>query len=150
MTCSAVQQYIIVDQVSSREFGNDGVDATVVSGNTPKHKRHLLSKLWYGNAESATESMLKINHLESDGWKISPEIILKQRFDSRRPYLTVHGKSINTIHSKTTGDRIQVVLLIMNIRTGGDIFSPLRRLTIGCQNGRTAVTTKEPWGIHYF
>jgi cell surface protein SprA len=162
-------QYTIGDQVYQvGEFGNDGVDATIVTGTTPADQAII--------TQSLVLKMLKSNltNVKNPVWNLMMKNIyqipnayqLKQenfRFNilytdpSPLNYITpVTGSSFPA--NPTQGNEVAEtpLLKVFNLdklnfnndpQTGGDgFFDFMQGLTIDTQNGRIIFTTKEPFG----
>jgi cell surface protein SprA len=166
-------QYTIGDQVYQvGEFGNDGVDATVVTGTTPADQAII--------SQSLVLKMLKSNltNVKTPIWNLMMKNIyqipgayqLKQenfRFNilyadpSPLNYITpVTGSSFPS--NPTQGNEVAEtpLLKVFNLdklnfnndpQAGGDgFFDFMQGLTIDTQNGRIIFTTKEPFGALLF
>ncbi|MFV8368404.1 cell surface protein SprA [Flavobacterium sp. LB2R40] len=162
-------QYTIGDKVYQvGEFGNDGVDATVVTGNTPSNQAII--------SQSLVLKMLKSNltNVKNPVWNLMMKNIyqiqggyqLKQedfRFNilytdpSPLNYITeVAGSPFPANPAKENEVAETPLLKVFNLdklnynndpQTGGDgFFDFLPGLTIDAQNGRIIFTTKEPFG----
>ncbi|SHF71568.1 protein involved in gliding motility SprA [Flavobacterium fluvii] len=162
-------QYTIGDQVYQvGEFGNDGVDATLVSGTTPADQAII--------TQSLVLKMLKSNltNVKNPVWNLMMKNIyqipgayqLKQenfRFNilytdpSPINYITpVSGSTFPP--NPTTGNEVAEtpLLKVFNLdklnfnndpQAGGDgFFDFMQGMTIDTQNGRIIFTTKEPFG----
>ena len=162
-------QYTIGDQVYQvGEFGNDGVDATIVTGTTPSDQAII--------SQSLVLKMLKSNltNVKNPIWNLMMKNIyqipgayqLKQEnfrfnilFSDPSPlnYITpVTGSSFPT--NPTQGNEVAEtpLLKVFNLdklnfnndpQVGGDgFFDFMQGLTIDTQNGRIIFTTKEPFG----
>ncbi|NDP26887.1 MAG: cell surface protein SprA [Flavobacterium sp.] len=162
-------QYTIGDKVYQvGEFGNDGVDATVVSGTTPADQAII--------TQSLVLKMLKSNltNVKNPVWNLMMKNIyqipgayqLKQenfRFNilytdpSPLNYIApVPGSSFPA--NPSTGNEVAEtpLLKVFNLdklnfnndpQVGGDgFFDFMQGLTIDAQNGRIIFTTKEPFG----
>jgi cell surface protein SprA len=162
-------QYTIGDQVYQvGEFGNDGVDATIVTGTTPSDQAII--------SQSLVLKMLKSNltNVKNPVWNLMMKNIyqipgayqLKQenfRFNilysdpSPLNYITpVTGSSFPTNPSQGNEVAETPLLKVFNLdklnfnndpQVGGDgFFDFMQGLTIDTQNGRIIFTTKEPFG----
>ncbi|MBC7748701.1 MAG: cell surface protein SprA, partial [Methylotenera sp.] len=162
-------QYTIGDKVYQvGEFGNDGVDATVVTGNSPSNQAII--------SQSLVLKMLKSNltNVKNPIWNLMMKNIyqiqggyqLKQqdfRFNilysdpSPLNYITeVPGSPFPTNPSRENEVAETPLLKVFNLdklnynndpQTGGDgFFDFMPGLTIDAQNGRILFTTKEPFG----
>jgi cell surface protein SprA len=162
-------QYTIGDKVYQvGEFGNDGVDATVVTGNSPSNQAII--------SQSLVLKMLKSNltNIKNPIWNLMMKNIyqiqggyqLKQqdfRFNilysdpSPLNYITeVPGSPFPTNPSSENEVAETPLLKVFNLdklnynndpQTGGDgFFDFMPGLTIDAQNGRILFTTKEPFG----
>lgn len=162
-------QYTIGDKVYQvGEFGNDGVDATVVSGTTPSDQAII--------TQSLVLKMLKSNltNVKNPVWNLMMKNIyqipgayqLKQenfRFNilytdpSPLNYITpVTGSNFPS--NPTAGNEVAEtpLLKVFNLdklnynndpQTGGDgFFDFMQGMTVDTQNGRIIFTTKEPFG----
>ncbi|MBF2709355.1 T9SS outer membrane translocon Sov/SprA [Flavobacterium soyangense] len=162
-------QYTIGEKVYQvGEFGNDGVDATVVSGTTPTNQAII--------TQSLVLKMLKSNltNVKNPVWNLMMKNIyqipgayqLKQenfRFNilytdpSPLNYIApVTGSSFPA--NPTPGNEVAEtpLLKVFNLdklnfnndpQTGGDgFFDFMQGLTVDTQNGRIIFTTKEPFG----
>jgi cell surface protein SprA len=163
-------QYTIGDQIYQvGEFGNDGVDATVVVGGTNSANKSIIT-------QSLVLKMLKSNltNIASPVWNLMMKNIyqipgayqLKQE-DFRFNILYSDPSPINFIShvdgtdfpsNPTKEDRVEKtpLLKVFNLdrlnynndpQAGGDgFFDFMPGLTIDSQNGRIIFTTKEPFG----
>ena len=162
-------QYTIGDQVYQvGEFGNDGVDATLVTGTTPSDQAII--------TQSLVLKMLKSNltNVKNPVWNLMMKNIyqipgayqLKQenfRFNilytdpSPINYITpVSGSSFPPNPSQGNEVAETPLLKVFNLdklnfnndpQVGGDgFFDFMQGLTIDTQNGRIIFTTKEPFG----
>ncbi|WP_196826993.1 cell surface protein SprA [Flavobacterium sp. CG_9.1] len=162
-------QYTIGDKVYQvGEFGNDGVDATVVTGNSPSNQAII--------SQSLVLKMLKSNltNVKNPIWNLMMKNIyqiqggyqLKQqdfRFNilytdpSPLNYITeVPGSPFPANPSRDNEVAETPLLKVFNLdklnynndpQTGGDgFFDFMPGLTIDAQNGRILFTTKEPFG----
>ena len=162
-------QYTIGDKVYQvGEFGNDGVDATVVTGNSPSNQAII--------SQSLVLKMLKSNltNVKNPVWNLMMKNIyqiqggyqLKQedfRFNilytdpSPLNYITeVPGSPFPANPTKENEVSETPLLKVFNLdklnynndpQTGGDgFFDFMPGLTIDAQNGRIIFTTKEPFG----
>ena len=162
-------QYTIGDKVYQvGEFGNDGVDATVVTGNSPSNQAII--------SQSLVLKMLKSNltNVKNPIWNLMMKNIyqiqggyqLKQqdfRFNilytdpSPLNYITeVPGSPFPANPSRENEVAETPLLKVFNLdklnynndpQTGGDgFFDFMPGLTIDAQNGRILFTTKEPFG----
>lgn len=162
-------QYTIGDQVYQvGEFGNDGVDATLVSGTTPADQAII--------TQSLVLKMLKSNltNVKNPVWNLMMKNIyqipgayqLKQenfRFNilytdpSPLNYITpVSGSTFPP--NPTTGNEVAEtpLLKVFNLdklnfnndpQAGGDgFFDFMQGMTVDTQNGRIIFTNKEPFG----
>jgi len=162
-------QYTIGDKVYQvGEFGNDGVDATIVSGTTPADKAII--------TQSLVLKMLKSNltNVKNPVWNLMMKNIyqipgayqLKQE-NFRFNILYTDPSPINYITevpgtpfppNPTPDNKVAEtpLLKVFNLdklnynndpQTGGDgFFDFMQGLTIDTQNGRIIFTTKEPFG----
>nr|WP_314839052.1 cell surface protein SprA [uncultured Flavobacterium sp.] len=168
-------QYTIGDQVYQvGEFGNDGVDATVVTGNTPATQaiisQSLILKMLKSNLTNVKNPIW--NLMMKNIYQIQGGYQLKQE-DFRFNILYADPSPINYI-SEVTGtpfpDKNNPTLIppkdytvtstpllkVLNLdklnfnndpQAGGDgFFDFIPSLTIDAQNGRIMFTTKEPFG----
>ncbi|OAB28115.1 protein involved in gliding motility SprA [Flavobacterium fryxellicola] len=162
-------QYTIGDKVYQvGEFGNDGVDATVVTGSSPSNQAII--------SQSLVLKMLKSNltNVKNPIWNLMMKNIyqiqggyqLKQqdfRFNilytdpSPLNYITeVPGSPFPANPSRENEVAETPLLKVFNLdklnynndpQTGGDgFFDFMPGLTIDAQNGRILFTTKEPFG----
>ena len=162
-------QYTIGDQVYQvGEFGNDGVDATIVTGTTPSDQAII--------SQSLVLKMLKSNltNVKNPVWNLMMKNIyqipgayqLKQenfRFNilytdpSPINYITpVSGSTFPPNPSAGNEVAETPLLKVFNLdklnfnndpQVGGDgFFDFMQGLTIDTQNGRIIFTTKEPFG----
>ena len=162
-------QYTIGDQVYQvGEFGNDGVDANVVTGDTPSNQAVI--------SQSLVLKMLKSNltNVKNPIWNLMMKNIyqipgayqLKQenfRFNilytdpSPINYITeVAGSSFPPNPAPENKVAETPLLKVFNLdklnynndpQTGGDgFFDFMQGMTIDTQNGRIIFTTKEPFG----
>ena len=162
-------QYTIGDKVYQvGEFGNDGVDATVVTGNSPSNQAII--------SQSLVLKMLKSNltNVKNPVWNLMMKNIyqiqggyqLKQE-DFRFNILYTDPSPLNYITevpgspfppNPTPENKVAEtpLLKVFNLdklnynndpQTGGDgFFDFMPGLTIDAQNGRIIFTTKEPFG----
>ncbi|TRX26614.1 cell surface protein SprA [Flavobacterium franklandianum] len=162
-------QYTIGDQVYQvGEFGNDGVDATVVTGTTPADQAII--------SQSLVLKMLKSNltNVKNPVWNLMMKNIyqipgayqLKQE-NFRFNILYSDPSPLNYIQpvtgssfppNPTQGNEVDEtpLLKVFNLdklnfnndpQVGGDgFFDFMQGLTIDTQNGRIIFTTKEPFG----
>ncbi len=162
-------QYTIGDQVYQvGEFGNDGVDATVVTGNTPATQaiisQSLILKMLKSNLTNVKNPIW--NLMMKNIYQIQGGYQLKQE-DFRFNILYSDPSPINYI-SPVAGTPFPVnpdpdskvaetpLLKVFNLdklnfnndpQAGGDgFFDFIPSLTIDAQNGRIMFTTKEPFG----
>lgn len=163
-------QYTIGDKVYQvGEFGNDGVDATVVTGNTNTSNQAIIT-------QSLILKMLKSNltNVKNPVWNLMMKNIyqipgayqVKQedfRFNilytdpSALNYITeVPGSPFPANPSRENEVAETPLLKVFNLdklnynndpQAGGDgFFDFMQGLTIDAQNGRIIFTTKEPFG----
>ena len=167
-------QYTIGDVVYQvGEFGNDGVDATVVTGNTPSTKaiitQSLILKMLKSNLTNVKNPVW--NLMMKNIYQIPGAYQIKQdnfRFNiiytdpSPLNYITeakdISGNPVPFPQNPLPGDKVaQTPLLkVFNLdklnynndpQEGGDgFFDFMPGLTIDSQNGRIIFTTKEPFG----
>ncbi len=162
-------QYTIGDQVYQvGEFGNDGVDATVVTGTTPSNQavitQSLVLKMLKSNLTNVKNPVW--NLMMKNIYQIQGAYQLKQenfRFNilysdpSPINYITpVAGSSFPANPSQGNEVAETPLLKVFNLdklnfnndpQTGGDgFFDFMQGLTIDTQNGRIIFTTKEPFG----
>ena len=157
-------QYTIGDKVYQvGEFGNDGVDATIVTGNTPSNQAII--------TQSLVLKMLKSNltNVKNPVWNLMMKNIyqipgayqLKQE-DFRFNILYTDPSPLNYINIVAPLPQPEdlvtstPLLKVFNLdklnynndpQTGGDgFFDFMQGLTIDAQNGRIIFTTKEPFG----
>ncbi|WP_310560761.1 cell surface protein SprA [Flavobacterium sp.] len=162
-------QYTIGDQVYQvGEFGNDGVDATVVTGTTPADQaiisQSLILKMLKSNLTNVKNPVW--NLMMKNIYQIPGAYQLKQenfRFNilytdpSPINYITpVAGSSFPA--NPTQGNEVAEtpLLKVFNLdklnfnndpQAGGDgFFDFMQGLTIDTQNGRIIFTNKEPFG----
>lgn len=162
-------QYTIGDKVYQvGEFGNDGVDATVVTGTTPANKavisQSLILKMLKSNLTNVKNPVW--NLMMKNIYQIPGAYQLKQenfRFNilysdpSPINYITpVAGSSFPS--NPTRGNEVAEtpLLKVFNLdklnfnndpQAGGDgFFDFMQGLTIDTQNGRIIFTNKEPFG----
>lgn len=162
-------QYTIGDKVYQvGEFGNDGVDATIVSGTTPADQaiitQSLILKMLKSNLTNVKNPVW--NLMMKNIYQIPGAYQLKQenfRFNilytdpSPLNYITpATGSSFPP--NPTPGNEVAEtpLLKVFNLdklnfnndpQTGGDgFFDFMQGLTIDTQNGRIIFTTKEPFG----
>jgi len=162
-------QYTIGDKVYQvGEFGNDGVDATIVSGTTPADQaiitQSLILKMLKSNLTNVKNPVW--NLMMKNIYQIPGAYQLKQenfRFNilytdpSPLNYIApVTGSSFPP--NPTPGNEVAEtpLLKVFNLdklnfnndpQTGGDgFFDFMQGLTIDTQNGRIIFTTKEPFG----
>lgn len=163
-------QYTIGDKVYQvGEFGNDGVDATVVGGNTNSNSNKSII------TQSLVLKMLKSNltNVKNPVWNLMMKNIyqipggyqLKQedfRFNilytdpSPLNYITEAGSPFPSNPLPENKVAETPLLKVFNLdklnynndpQTGGDgFFDFMQGLTIDAQNGRIIFTTKEPFG----
>nr|WP_315162865.1 cell surface protein SprA [uncultured Flavobacterium sp.] len=163
-------QYTIGDKVYQvGEFGNDGVDATVVGGNTNTNSNKSII------TQSLVLKMLKSNltNVKNPVWNLMMKNIyqipggyqLKQedfRFNilytdpSPLNYITEAGSPFPSNPLPENKIAETPLLKVFNLdklnynndpQTGGDgFFDFMQGLTIDAQNGRIIFTTKEPFG----
>lgn len=162
-------QYTIGDQVYQvGEFGNDGVDATVVTGNTPSTQaiisQSLILKMLKSNLTNVTNPvwnlMMKNIYQIQGGYQLTQE-------DFRFNILYTDPSPLNYITeangtpfpaNPTAENKVAEtpLLKVFNLdklnynndpQAGGDgFFDFLPGLTIDAQNGRIMFSTKEPFG----
>ncbi len=162
-------QYTIGDKVYQvGEFGNDGVDATIVSGNNPSNQaiitQSLILKMLKSNLTNVKNPVW--NLMMKNIYQIPGAYQLKQenfRFNilytdpSPLNYITpATGSSFPP--NPTPGNEVAEtpLLKVFNLdrlnfnndpQTGGDgFFDFMQGMTIDTQNGRIIFTTKEPFG----
>ena len=162
-------QYTIGDQVYQvGEFGNDGVDATLVTGNTPATQaiisQSLILKMLKSNLTNVKDPIW--NLMMKNIYQIQGGYQLKQE-DFRFNILYADPSPINYI-SAVAGTPFPAnpdadkkvaetpLLKVLNLdklnfnndpQAGGDgFFDFIPNLTIDAQNGRIMFTTKEPFG----
>jgi cell surface protein SprA len=163
-------QYTIGDKVYQvGEFGNDGVDATVVGGNTNTNSNKSII------TQSLVLKMLKSNltNVKNPVWNLMMKNIyqiqggyqLKQedfRFNilytdpSPLNYITEAGSPFPSNPLPENKVAETPLLKVFNLdklnynndpQTGGDgFFDFMQGLTVDAQNGRIIFTTKEPFG----
>lgn len=162
-------QYTIGDKVYQvGEFGNDGVDATVVTGNTPLNQaiisQSLILKMLKSNLTNVKNPvwnlMMKNIYQIQGGYQLKQEDF---RFNilytdpSPLNYITeVPGSPFPANPTKENEVAETPLLKVFNLdklnynndpQTGGDgFFDFMPGLTIDAQNGRIIFTTKEPFG----
>jgi cell surface protein SprA len=162
-------QYTIGDQVYQvGEFGNDGVDATVVTGNTPATQaiisQSLILKMLKSNLTNVKN---RFGTLMKNIYQIPGAYQVKQedfRFNilytdpSPLNYITevmlleVPFPSIQITENKVAETPLLKVFNLDKLnynndpQTGGDGFDFLPSLTMDAQYGRIIFTTKEPFG----
>ncbi|UQD55197.1 cell surface protein SprA [Flavobacterium sp. K5-23] len=167
-------QYTIGDQVYQvGEFGNDGVDATVVTGNTPSNQaiitQSLILKMLKSNLTNVKNPVW--NLMMKNIYQIPGAYQIKQE-DFRFNILYTDPSPINYISeakdaagnpvpfpsNPTVDNKIKdtPLLKVFNLdklnynndpQTGGDgFFDFMPGLTIDSQYGRIMFTTKEPFG----
>jgi len=162
-------QYTIGDKVYQvGEFGNDGVDATVVTGNTPSNQavitQSLILKMLKSNLTNVKNPvwnlMMKNIYQIPGGYQLKQEDF---RFNilytdpSPLNYITpVAGSSFPsnpTIDNKVAETPLLKVFNLDKLnfnndpQAGGDgFFDFMPGLTIDAQNGRIIFTVKEPFG----
>lgn len=162
-------QYTIGDKVYQvGEFGNDGVDATIVTGNNPSNQaiitQNLILKMLKSNLTNVKNPVW--NLMMKNIYQIPGAYQLKQenfRFNilytdpSPLNYITpVTGSTFPS--NPTPGNEVAEtpLLKVFNLdklnynndpQVGGDgFFDFMQGLTIDTQNGRIIFTTKEPFG----
>ncbi|WP_395050838.1 cell surface protein SprA [Flavobacterium sp.] len=160
-------QYTIGDKVYQvGEFGNDGVDATVVSGTTPADQaiitQSLILKMLKSNLTNVKNPVW--NLMMKNIYQIPGAYQLKQE-NFRFNILYTDPSPLNYItpvtpfpSNPTPGNEVAEtpLLKVFNLdklnfnndpQTGGDgFFDFMQGLTIDTQNGRIIFTTKEPFG----
>ncbi|TDE05245.1 cell surface protein SprA [Flavobacterium sandaracinum] len=162
-------QYTIGDKVYQvGEFGNDGVDATVVTGNSPSNQaiisQSLVLKMLKSNLTNVKNPiwnlMMKNIYQIQGGYQLKQEDF---RFNilytdpSPLNYITeVPGSPFPANPSRENEVAETPLLKVFNLdklnynndpQTGGDgFFDFMPGLTIDAQNGRILFTTKEPFG----
>ena len=162
-------QYTIGDQVYQvGEFGNDGVDATVVAGNSPSNQaiitQSLVLKMLKSNLTNVKNPvwnlMMKNIYQIQGGYQLKQEDF---RFNilytdpSPLNYITeVSGSPFPANPSRENQVAETPLLKVFNLdklnynndpQVGGDgFFDFLPGLTIDAQSGRIIFTTKEPFG----
>lgn len=162
-------QYTIGDQVYQvGEFGNDGVDATIVTGTTPSTQaiitQSLILKMLKSNLTNVKNPIW--NLLMKNIYQIPGAYQLKQenfRFNilftdpSPLNYITPVAGSPFPVNPQPENEVAETPLLkVFNLdklnfnndpQTGGDgFFDFMQGLTIDTQNGRIIFTNKEPFG----
>ncbi|MBX9807186.1 MAG: cell surface protein SprA, partial [Flavobacteriaceae bacterium] len=162
-------QYTIGDKVYQvGEFGNDGVDATVVTGTTPANQaiitQSLILKMLKSNLTNVKNPVW--NLMMKNIYQIPGAYQLKQenfRFNilysdpSPLNYITPVTGSLFPPNPTSGNEVAETPLLkVFNLdklnfnndpQTGGDgFFDFMQGLTIDTQNGRIIFTTKEPFG----
>ncbi|CAM2808412.1 T9SS outer membrane translocon Sov/SprA [Flavobacterium frigoris] len=167
-------QYTIGDKVYQvGEFGNDGVDATVVTGTTPSNQaivtQSLILKMLKSNLTNVKNPVW--NLMMKNIYQIPGAYQVKQedfRFNilytdpSPLNYITeakdAAGNLVPFPSSPTPDNRVAEtpLLKVFNLdklnynndpQTGGDgFFDFMQGITIDSQNGRLIFTTKEPFG----
>jgi cell surface protein SprA len=162
-------QYTIGDQVYQvGEFGNDGVDANVVTGDTPSNQavisQSLILKMLKSNLTNVKDPIW--NLMMKNIYQIPGAYQLKQE-NFRFNILYTDPSPINYI-SEVSGSPFPSnptpenkvaetpLLKVFNLdklnfnndpQTGGDgFFDFMQGLTVDTQNGRIIFTTKEPFG----
>ena len=171
-------QYTIGDKVYQvGEFGSDGIDATVVTGNTPTNKaiitQSLILKMLKSNLTNVKNPVW--NLMMKNIYQIPGAYQVKQdnfRFNilytdpSPVNYITeakdASGNLVPFPQNPLPGDKIAetTLLKVFNLdklnynndpQAGGDgFFDFMPGLTIDSQNGRIIFTTKEPFGEWLF
>jgi cell surface protein SprA len=162
-------QYTIGDQVYQvGEFGNDGVDATVVTGNNPANNaiisQSLILKMLKSNLTNVNDPiwnlMMKNIYQIQGGYQLNQEDF---RFNilysdpSPLNYITEANGTPFPLNPSAENKVAETPLLkVFNLdklnfnndpQAGGDgFFDFLPSLTIDAQNGRILFTTKEPFG----
>ncbi len=168
-------QYTIGDQVYQvGEFGNDGVDANVVTGDTPSNQavisQSLILKMLKSNLTNVKHPIW--NLMMKNIYQIPGAYQLKQE-NFRFNILYTDPSPINYITEVTGSDfpdknnpilvppkpytiTTTPLLKVFNLdklnfnndpQTGGDgFFDFMQGLTVDTQNGRIIFTTKEPFG----
>jgi cell surface protein SprA len=162
-------QYTIGDKVYQvGEFGSDGVDATVVTGNTPSTKavitQSLILKMLKSNLTNVKNPVW--NLMMKNIYQIPMGYQLKQE-DFRFNILYTDPSPLNYItpvpgsafpSNPTLANKVDEtpLLKVFNLdklnynndpQAGGDgFFDFMPGLTIDAQNGRIIFTTKEPFG----
>ncbi|MES2574548.1 MAG: cell surface protein SprA [Bacteroidota bacterium] len=162
-------QYTIGDAVYQvGEFGNDGVDATVVSGTTPADQtiitQNLILKMLKSNLTNVKNPVW--NLMMKNIYQIPGAYQLKQE-NFRFNILYTDPSAVNYITpvagstfppSPQPGNEVKdtPLLKVFNLdklnynndpQVGGDgFFDFMQGLTIDTQNGRIIFTTKEPFG----
>ena len=162
-------QYTIGDKVYQvGEFGNDGVDATIVSGTTPSDQaiisQSLILKMLKSNLTNVKNPVW--NLMMKNIYQIPGAYQLKQE-NFRFNILYSDPSPINYIQpvagssfppNPTQGNEVAEtpLLKVFNLdklnfnndpQVGGDgFFDFMQGLTIDTQNGRIIFTTKEPFG----
>jgi cell surface protein SprA len=167
-------QYTIGNEVYQvGEFGNDGVDATVVTGNTPSNQavvtQSLILKMLKSNLTNVKNPIW--NLMMKNIYQIPGAYQVKQedfRFNilytdpSPLNYITevkdAAGNPVSFPPSPTANNQVAEtpLLKVFNLdklnynndpQTGGDgFFDFMQGITIDSQNGRLIFTTKEPFG----
>jgi cell surface protein SprA len=167
-------QYTVGDQVYQvGEFGNDGIDATVVTGSTPSNQaiitQSLILKMLKSNLTNVKNPVW--NLMMKNIYQIPGAYQIKQE-DFRFNILYTDPSPINYIaeakdaagnpvpfpSNPTTDNKVKdtPLLKVFNLdklnynndpQTGGDgFFDFMPGLTIDSQYGRIIFTTKEPFG----
>ena len=156
-------QYTIGDKVYQvGEFGNDGVDATIVTGNTPSNQaiitQSLILKMLKSNLTNVKNPVW--NLMMKNIYQIPGAYQVKQE-DFRFNILYTDPSPLNYINIVPPLPSPDLVtstplLKVFNLdklnynndpQTGGDgFFDFMPGLTIDAQNGRIIFTTKEPFG----
>jgi len=162
-------QYTIGDKVYQvGEFGNDGVDATIVTGNNPSNQaiisQSLILKMLKSNLTNVKNPVW--NLMMKNIYQIPGAYQLKQE-NFRFNILYSDPSPINYIDpvtgssfpsNPTPGNEVEKtpLLKVFNLdrlnfnndpQTGGDgFFDFMQGYTIDTQNGRILFTTKEPFG----
>jgi cell surface protein SprA len=167
-------QYTIGDKAYQvGEFGSDGIDATVVTGNTPSTKaiitQSLILKMLKSNLTNVKKPVW--NLMMKNIYQIPGAYQIKQdnfRFNilytdpSPLNYITeakdISGNPVPFPQNPLPGDKVAEtpLLKVFNLdklnynndpQAGGDgFFDFMPGLTIDSQNGRIIFTTKEPFG----
>jgi cell surface protein SprA len=162
-------QYTIGDKVYQvGEFGNDGIDATIVTGNTPSNQaiitQSLILKMLKSNLTNVKNPVW--NLMMKNIYQIQGAYQIKQE-DFRFNILYTDPSALNYI-SPVPGSNFPsnplpenkvaetTLLKVFNLdklnfnndlQQGGDGFFDFNEgLTIDSQNGRIIFTTKEPFG----
>ncbi|HSD05829.1 cell surface protein SprA [Flavobacterium sp.] len=162
-------QYSIGDKVYQvGEFGNDGVEATVVSGNQSSNQtvvsQTLILKMLKSSLTNVTDPiwnlMMKNIYQIQGAYQLAQEdfrLNILYKNPSALNYITpVPGTSFPTNPSPENTIDNTTLLKVLNVdklnynndpQTGGDgFFDFIPGMTVDTQNGRLIFTTKEPFG----